>query len=629
VFCTKPNFDIYFNKVVEILKAKVSTTAMLEEVKKKEQELFGTSDENTIKFQLYKTCKNINDKWLGGVTNIDNIIFQCGAPTTSVDIGLMKKYRNNDVRTRLIDSFRFMDRAFKDIGDLFYINPTPVNDYLMNSPTTSVFDAISQLISSNKFTFTPLPTFINYKDENKLASMFDTNPNYDKAIENGICGPSFVSVYAGDTSKHLDFGDSEYPNDGIDFQCGGKDKGEILNIPGDFIGESNDFENDVAVFAVNYSQQNQNIFKDITLDQSEFSETDESLKITDDIAHKGTENNVSLGGQNIYNVYSVRSYKAEVEMMGNAMVQPMMHFQLNNIPMFHGGYMITRVKHSIKPNHMSTNFSGTRVRYPKTELLTGADFYMGMLDSMNLSNAGSITTGTVGNNTVGSASFEEQKPYVNYEVKESDSIKYQVNKGGLLAKGDTWSMSEVGKFIEELAKRWHLAKVSVPTSSDILRINCFGAKGGGGAAKHSDSSLHYVGRAVDFRPMCTTKADITVSVGSSKYSSELNKELITMAFKLNDELKSSITIKNIILNDTELISYFGKTYPGIMISEPNHNDHIHFQFNIPSRVAKEIKDNQPKEEVILTNGVKGSVVKLTTPIPNEANKLKSLGLIGK
>ena len=541
----------------------------------------------------------------------------------------MKKYRKDDVRTRLIDSFRFVDRAFRDIGDLFYINPTPVNDYLMNSPNTSVFDAISQLIASNKFTFTPLPTFINYKDEDTLASMFSTNPNYEEAIKHGICGPSFVSVYAGDTSKHLDFGNSEYPNDGIDFQCGGKDKGEILKIPGDLIGTSNDFENDIAVFAVNYSQQNQNIFKDITLDQSEFSETDESLKITDDIAHKGTENNVTLGGQNIYNVYSVRSYKAEVEMMGNAMIQPMMHFQLNNIPMFHGAYMITRVKHSIKPNYMSTSFSGARVRYPKTELLTGADFYMGMLDSMNLSNAGSKTTGTVGNNTVGSATFEEQKQYINYEVKESDSIKYQNTKGGLLANGDSWCMDEVGKFMEELAKRWHLAKVAVTTSSDVLRINCFGKKGGGSVAKHGDSSLHSVGRAVDFRPMCTTKDNITVRVGSSKYSSELNKELITMAFKLNEELKASITIQNIILNDTELISYFGKTYPGIMISAPDHDDHIHFEFNIPSRVAKEIKDNQPKNEAIVTNGVKGSVVKLTTPIPNEANKLKSLGLIGK
>ena len=396
IFTEKNDFETYFNKVVEIMKAKISSSAIAKETDEKEQQIFGTSDSDAIKFQLYKTCKNINDKWLGGVTNINNIIFQCGGSTNKVDEGLKEKYRKGDTKTRLIDSFRFVDRAFLDIGDLFYMNPVPVNDYLMNSPNTSIFDAVSQLLASNNFTFVPLPTFINYNDEDTLKSMFNTYPKYDDAIKDGVCGPSFVAVYAGDSSKHLDFGDSEYPNDGIDFQCGGPTKGDIINVPSDFVGTSNDYENDVAVFSVNYGQQNQNIFKDITLDQSEFSETDESLKISDDIAHKGTENNVSIGGQNIYNVYSVRSYKAEVEMLGNAMIQPMMHFQLNNIPMFHGAYLITRVKHSIRPNYMSTVFSGSRVRYPKTELLSGVDFYMGLLDSLNLSNAGSNTTGTVG-----------------------------------------------------------------------------------------------------------------------------------------------------------------------------------------------------------------------------------------
>jgi hypothetical protein len=40
---------------------------------------------------------------------------------------------------------------------------------------------------------------------------------------------------------------------------------------------------------------------------------------------------------------------------------------------------ITRVKHNIKPNHMTTSFTGVRVRYPKTKLLDGAEFYMSML----------------------------------------------------------------------------------------------------------------------------------------------------------------------------------------------------------------------------------------------------------
>jgi hypothetical protein len=178
---------------------------------------------------------------------------------------------------------------------------TPVNDYLINSPNTSFYDAVGHLF--NNFNFIALPTFINYNDDKELNAMFEPFENYDKAVEDGICGPSFVCMYVGQTSKHLDFGGSNYSNDGIDFHC--NNDGNLIDVPLDYSATANEYDNDVAVFNVNYSQQNQNIFKDITLDQNEFTETDESLQVTDMIASKGTENNRTLAGQNIYNVYSV------------------------------------------------------------------------------------------------------------------------------------------------------------------------------------------------------------------------------------------------------------------------------------------------------------------------------------
>jgi hypothetical protein len=71
-------------------------------------------------------------------------------------------------------------------------------------------------------------------------------------------------LYVGQTSKHLDFGGSNYSNDGIDFHC--NNDGNLIDVPLDYSATANEY-NDVAVFNVNYSQQNQNIFKDITLDQ--------------------------------------------------------------------------------------------------------------------------------------------------------------------------------------------------------------------------------------------------------------------------------------------------------------------------------------------------------------------------
>jgi hypothetical protein len=283
---------------------------------------------------------------------------------------------------KLIDSFRFVTRSFRDIGDDFFVDPRPIGTYLTDNPNSSFYDAITNLLAANNFDFIALPSFINYNDKKSLESIFDTY-TYEEAIEDGICGPSFVCVYIGQKSKHLDFQGSEYENDGFDIQClpSGKMK---ETLPKDFTKTSEKYENDVAVFKVAYSQQNQNIFKDIILDQSEFTETEESLKIIDDISKTGSENQRHFGGQNLYSVYGVRSYKTEVEMMGNAMIQPMMYFQLDNIPMFHGAYLITHVKHSIKPNFMSTNFTGVRVRHPETPILDAAELYMSLIQNIQI-----------------------------------------------------------------------------------------------------------------------------------------------------------------------------------------------------------------------------------------------------
>ena len=48
-------------------------------------------------------------------------------------------------------------------------------------------------------------------------------------------------------------------------------------------------------------------------------------------------------------------------MMGDAQIMPLMYFQLNNIPMFKGAYMIVRVEHEITAGNMITRFTGVRV----------------------------------------------------------------------------------------------------------------------------------------------------------------------------------------------------------------------------------------------------------------------------
>ena len=399
-------FNGYFNKVNEILKTKSDEFSPTKQNEKADLAIFGTTNQDTIKLQLYRTCKNIYDKWLSGAKDENSLVFQCGGRSLT-DSKLAKKYTGLDTSgsTKMIDSFRFVARSFRDIGDELYVNPMPINDMLKENANTSSYDMIAKILASNNFTFQPLPNFINFNDENVMTSIFKPFNYGVDSIPKGSCGPSFVCVYVGQSSKHLDYGNpanksehsSKYPNDGFDLRCY---NGNSLapDAPSDIVtGEGpKEWEEPVSAFVVKYSQQNQNLFKDIQLDQSEFSETDESLRIQDEIAQKGSENNRGLVGQNIYNVYAVRSYTAKIDMMGNAMIQPMMFFQLDNIPMFHGAYLITKVSHSIRPNSMSTNFQGTRIRYPETPLVTAYDVYMSLLANYDTSGAGTGTIGTGG-----------------------------------------------------------------------------------------------------------------------------------------------------------------------------------------------------------------------------------------
>lgn len=361
----KDKLELYLKTISDKFNGQTTPFTYNEESERK-QAIFGTTNDNIIKLQIYKNCKNIYDKWLSGVKDGDSLFFQCG--------------NGQSGPKHLIDSFRFLTRSFKDIGDEMAVNPFPLKDYISNNVTSSSYDLITSLLSSNKFNFVPLPNYINYRDPNMVNSIFTTYPTYD-SFETTTLGPTFICTYVGESAKHLDFADSNYTPDGFDF-----DEKNPIDLPIDFTTKLMDKDEPVTVFKVNFGQQNQNIFKDVSLDQSEFSETAEGLKIQDDISQRGNPKNRTLAGQNMYDVWSVRSYKAEIDMMGNAMIQPMMYFQLNNIPLFHGAYMITRVKHKIVPNHMSTNFTGVKIRKPTTKIFSVGDFYMSLLETVeNLS----------------------------------------------------------------------------------------------------------------------------------------------------------------------------------------------------------------------------------------------------
>lgn len=350
-----------------------------------QQEIFGTGDDDTINLLIYRTLSSINDKWLNG-SEKNSAFSQCGSATTNeMDLKYAKKFRSAATEASLIDTFRFVDRAFSDIGDKFYLNINSVTDLIKSNYNQSYFDIINKILADNNFNFIPLPTFINFNDIKELETIF-TPYTYNNPITFDGTGPSFVCVYVGQTSTNLDLGtDSVYPDDGLSFTL--DDNGSIVlpNEAQDFNTQidPSSLDGNVPVFAVNYGQQNQNYFKSVKLDQREFTETMESLQVIESISQAGDKSKPTYAGNNLFNVYQTRSYSAEVEMMGSAMIQPMMYFQLNNIPMFRGAYLIYKVNHSIKPHSMTTTFKGNRVKKSKTPLIDKATMLMNLIGTVN------------------------------------------------------------------------------------------------------------------------------------------------------------------------------------------------------------------------------------------------------
>jgi ribosome biogenesis protein Tsr3 len=57
------------------------------------------------------------------------------------------------------------------------------------------------------------------------------------------------------------------------------------------------------------------------------------------------------------------------------MIQPTQYFQLENVPLFNGAYIILSVEHNITANKMTTSFSGTKLlKYPIPRVLNPVAF---------------------------------------------------------------------------------------------------------------------------------------------------------------------------------------------------------------------------------------------------------------
>jgi hypothetical protein len=341
---TSPKTYLINNRqeVLEFLRGVSKTVAKDLEAKADEKQkafsiLTSTNVDNNIKQEVYYSFKNIVDRWFTSSLRNENRITGNGYSIIE----------NQD--KPLIKYFTFVDRANNKINN--NIIDVSILTEFENDFDVNILSVFSKLLGDNGYQFFPLQNFINYTGSNisQYEDIFKTKSSYDKIIND----PRFTCMYIGNTSSYATSERASYfVDDGVDFNP------DTLKIPNDIARAENFF-----AFKVSFGENVQSIFNGISMNTEEHQPTNESLKIMSQIldgnVNEATPLNIS---QNLFSVFEQRSYTCKVDMLGNAMIQPTQFFQLENVPLYRGGYIILNVEHNIDSNnHMKTSFSGVRI----------------------------------------------------------------------------------------------------------------------------------------------------------------------------------------------------------------------------------------------------------------------------
>lgn len=319
----------------------------------------------SYKLEAYNAMKNIYDKWANSYGKSD---FELRTPSEDRN-AKNQRYVNGKPNVndgvKEYDNFVFIDSFYNDISYRFRINPSTIYDIIVrqmnNESNYSAYEFMAEICQQNKLLFLALPVINNFYDEDGLENIFKPQPEY--MMDKGF-GSTYVCMYTYEVSHVVeDESQTGLCDDGLDIAGITEDAGQT-DIGLLFSKSMSGMPLSVPAFGVTYARQNQQYFRNISVNMDNPRVTDYSIANLFELANfknDGTLEKTHTVANDIYSIYANRSYNCSVEMLGCASIMPMMYFQLNNIPMFRGGYMITNVEHHIKAGNFTTTFTGVRI----------------------------------------------------------------------------------------------------------------------------------------------------------------------------------------------------------------------------------------------------------------------------
>lgn len=351
------NFINSFEKFISILKEFKYDKEDKEAIEHKNK-----FSSNEIKLSIYLTLKSLYDRWC------------CSKNADYWKYDLLKE-TNSSKRSCLSQYFVYMDTFYNKVGHNLIANMDNVANLIKEFTPTyggsskevsglnngTVLSYMSHIAEKCGCAFYALPQDLTMRRTDSLANMFKPIP-YNK-IDFMDDTSTFAIVYSPKYSEHLDNGDG-YKNDGYDiadslgninpilpesFTENYKSGGETIKIPS---------------FGVTFGKGNQSYFTHVDFQSSKSSvaQSEYAMKALVDVASSanGATKNAKSYGQDIYSQYANYSYQVTVTMLGCCQIMPLMYFQLNNIPLYHGAYIIQSVSHNVNNGMMITTFTGIR-----------------------------------------------------------------------------------------------------------------------------------------------------------------------------------------------------------------------------------------------------------------------------
>ena len=303
-------------------------------------------DSSQGKLDHWSSFKSLNDKWIAG-TDISN--------------------------KTLFEDVLLLDRASRNIGDKII-----VDIYKLKANLESLFSDgakgdmqsfVQTILAENNFVVMNLPAYVNFYNVQDAVKNANPRPEGTLDFANTLFGTfmnvdtrdssaKMVCFYGGKGSEQLDIKnvDFKFRDDAFDIR-----KSSDNPLLENQMGKKDwDKSNKVVGFNVDIGPQNQSIFYGFNVGQQNGKPTAESLEVENMMANQSNGKSSATQNISLFNIYKNRSYTCTVSMMGNALIQPTMYFNLRHVPMFQGPYMITSVNHTIAPGVFETIVEGIR-----------------------------------------------------------------------------------------------------------------------------------------------------------------------------------------------------------------------------------------------------------------------------